>query len=359
MHLIDPIAVDTFDRSASDGWGVADSGHTWELSGGAPSQYAVADGVGIHHVEVVNATRRTRLPLSLTDVEVLMAVSVPVYAEGGNIEISPMLRIDPADIGGTYYYTEVEFNYKPVRSVRARLMRRQNGSDTQLTAAYDLPLTYAPDQVIWIRAVMVGDLIQMRVWADGTPEPHHWAAAARDDAIAGPGQVGVRSTLDPGNVNTLPVSTRIHQFAVYDPALTAQARPFRPCTRFEGTDFANIASTAYAPGSPECGITFVAPPSGEVVVQVAGNVAGTSSNRTALSFEIREINSGGQVVVAADDYNGILSDNAAGGRKGGPLVPVVGLVPYGVYYARTMHRVFGASGSGTVYDRRITVVPVM
>ncbi|MEU4675737.1 hypothetical protein [Micromonospora sp. NPDC023737] len=206
---------DGFDRTVSGGWGTdPTTGLTWAVSGGTGAQYGVASGGAWHDVEVINETRRTRLPVSLLDVEVLALVASNKLATGGNQECSPMLRIDPNDIGGTYYYTEVEFS--TTQTVRARIVRRQGGVDTPLTTAFDIPgLTHAANRVFRVRSSAVGDLIRMKVWRDGTDEPSAWTVSVVDTApLLTPGQVGLRSTLDPPNTNVLPVRFMCWHFSV-------------------------------------------------------------------------------------------------------------------------------------------------
>lgn len=213
-------AYDPFNGSATGGVGTEPvTGLPWEISGATGAQYSKSAGGARIAVEDLNVTRRIRLPLSLLDVEVLFNYSTDVLATGGNQECSPMLRIDPNDIGGTYYYCEVEFSYIN-NAVRARIVRKRGSVDTPLTTAFDIPgLTHAANGVYWIRAQIVGATVRMRVWRNGTTEPKdEWTVTAVDpDPIMTPGQIGARATLDPGNTNTLPVNFTIWSFTASPP----------------------------------------------------------------------------------------------------------------------------------------------
>ncbi|MFJ9885927.1 hypothetical protein ACIQRW_08700 [Streptomyces sp. NPDC091287] len=214
---IGPVPADTFARTSTGGWGVSSSGHDWQVAPAASAaHFTVSGGVGTIAVDGLNTTRRVYLPDSYrpSDVDARVAISIQALAAGGNVEASIMLRVDPADVGNTYYYGEVEFNYQASRTVRARIMRRQNGADTALSTAIDVPgLTYTAGAIIRCRFRATGQLLQLRAWADGSPEPTTWAVEVTDTALTS-GRVGLRAILDPPNTNTLPFAVAFRDFAV-------------------------------------------------------------------------------------------------------------------------------------------------
>ncbi|MFJ9887185.1 hypothetical protein ACIQRW_15125 [Streptomyces sp. NPDC091287] len=214
---IGPVPADDFVRTSTGGWGVSSSGHEWQVAPAASApHFTVNAGVGTIAVDGLNTTRRVYLPSDYrpSDVDARVAISIPALAAGGNVEASIMLRVDPADVGNTYYYGEIEFNYQPSRTVRARIMRRQNGADTALSTAIDVPgLTYTAGAIIRCRFRAVGPLLQLRAWADGSPEPTTWAVEVTDTALSS-GRVGLRAILDPPNTNTLPFPVNFRDFSV-------------------------------------------------------------------------------------------------------------------------------------------------
>ncbi|WP_200308249.1 alkaline phosphatase D family protein [Streptomyces adelaidensis] len=215
-----PYAWDTFDRTSSNSWGTSNSGHAWQVSPTAnAADFDVASGVGTIGVNAVNSSRRVYLPSSLVlaDVDVKVQASPSVLAAAGNIETSIMLRVDPADIGNTYYYGEIEFNFAASRTVRARIVRRQAGVDTALSTAFDVPgLVYTAGSLWWIRFQAIGTALRLRVWEDGTFEPAIWHVDVADSALTS-GRIGLRAILDPTNTNALPVLTNWDKFEVLTP----------------------------------------------------------------------------------------------------------------------------------------------
>lgn len=124
----------------------------------------------------------------------------------------------------------------------------------------------------------------------------------------------------------------------------------------------NFINTAAALGAPEVGATFVAPPSGEVLVTVGGvAVQSAVGNNTYLSFSVRTGGdwADGATVVGFDYRRGIGAGRAvvSGGSTetdGVNKSPVAGLDPGATYIARTGHWVTPA-GTGTVHARYIEI----
>ncbi|MGW4305069.1 hypothetical protein [Streptomyces californicus] len=214
---IGPAPADGFARTVTGGWGTSSSGHDWQVAPAANApHFSVSGGVATIAVDALNTTRRAYLSdaVQLADVDVRVTTSVPALATGGNIESSIMLRVDPADVGSTYYYGEIEFNYQASATVRARIMRRQGGTDTPLSTAIDIPgLTYSPGAPIRMRFRALGPLLQLKAWPAGAPEPSEWAAEVTDTALTA-GRIGVRAILDPPNTNSRPVTISYSDLSV-------------------------------------------------------------------------------------------------------------------------------------------------
>lgn len=120
------------------------------------------------------------------------------------------------------------------------------------------------------------------------------------------------------------------------------------------TNVSGITSTTYVAGSPECGVTVMAPTSGVVNVMVAASLDPDGSNLLFVSFEVREDDSSGTVVMEAHDDRSVATQ-VAGIELQSTSKRVDGLEAGREYYIRTMHRVNG--GAGQLFFRRITAIP--
>lgn len=124
---------------------------------------------------------------------------------------------------------------------------------------------------------------------------------------------------------------------------------------------ATTTSTTYTSslsgGSGASGI-FVAPPSGEVDVEVTANAEHSGASAGCASFEIRTGSTvgAGTVVQSANDNTALLSGGGTGIRAT-VVTPISGLTPGATYNTRQMFRASGA-GTATFIWRRITVKPV-
>lgn len=136
----------------------------------------------------------------------------------------------------------------------------------------------------------------------------------------------------------------------------------------EGTTISGITSTSFIAGSPVCGATFIAPPSGGVYVTVSGRISMTTNqNEMLLGWELLAgavIGSGTQIfapssvraIVAGRAVNA--SASAIGSSSRRYRVQAGTLTPGSTYNVRTMHLVTPA-GTGIVEYRDLLIEPVL
>jgi len=128
----------------------------------------------------------------------------------------------------------------------------------------------------------------------------------------------------------------------------------------------NLGGLAYAPGTPEVGIAFMAPTSGRVRITIGGGLRDNANvDRLFLAPQVfRGPNSGGVEVLAPSvGVRGIATTALGTDFVHTCRVSLLdGLIPGETYYARTMQFVSpgGGSPNGTadISCRDITVIPV-
>lgn len=211
----EPVIYDTFSRVVADGWGTSDSGHPWGVSPGASAAQFDVDGAsGIIGTEVVSSSRRAlSSPTDITDSDITVQISPTVVATGGTTRAAIMTRIDPADIGATYYRAELGFT--TAQTVTARLVKWVSNVETLLESVTLPGLTYTAGQIFHLRFQTRGQLLRMRVWPDGIAEGEEWNLSTTDASIPGPGRVGLWALRDAGNTNAPPVLTEFDEFALH------------------------------------------------------------------------------------------------------------------------------------------------
>lgn len=130
---------------------------------------------------------------------------------------------------------------------------------------------------------------------------------------------------------------------------------------YDDTPQLNLTSTPYVTGSPEVGVSFVAPSSGRVLVTVGGACRdNTNDNRVFLAPQILLDSSSGTEVLApsVESYGFAPTGTASNYVTGSRVSLITSLIPGQVYYARVMMSAeITGSTSADIASRDISVEP--
>jgi hypothetical protein len=206
--------VDAFNRTTASGWGTADQGGAWTVSGTA-ADYSTAPGtapilwIGTAYQSnsATNTIHLSTIGSSILDSDQRVMLSCPVVATGAEIDVGLVARF--AD-SSNYYFAEVRFNTD--NTVGLRIQRRVAGTNTSITTA-TASFLYSANTAIRLRFQVTGTTVQAKVWLDGAVEPASWTATASDANILTAGAVGCRSIVATSNTNTLPVALAFQQYS--------------------------------------------------------------------------------------------------------------------------------------------------
>ncbi|MBO3086541.1 LamG domain-containing protein [Cellulomonas fengjieae] len=196
-------ATDYFSRTAATGWGTADVGGAWTLSGAA-SQYRVAGGVGVASLNTAGVAPRGQLrTVSAADIDVTAQVSLDKLGNGGGTYVSLTSR---ASGWGSLYREKIW-----VRSVGtvALSLTRQTTTEAVLAQVNVPGLTLTPGAVLRTRFQTQGSnptTLRARVWLDGTAEPTTWQVTSTDSTaeLQDAGAIGIDTSLS-GSATNAPV----------------------------------------------------------------------------------------------------------------------------------------------------------
>lgn len=211
VTAVTPKVVDTFTRTTSNGWGTADTGQAWSTAGGVASDFSTNGTQGIHSVGLVNASRYTVVASPSVDVDLRVEVATSALATGGPQYAHVVARY--LDFNNSY---SGRLNFNTDQTVTLTLQRRVGGTQTDL-AVVTTPLTHAAGTFYVLRFQVMGTTLQARAWLLGDVEPPIWYATVTDTALTAAGSVGVRSSLDAGNTNALPVTFEYDNFQLTNP----------------------------------------------------------------------------------------------------------------------------------------------
>jgi PKD repeat protein len=173
---------DDFGRSVSSGWGTADIGGAWTLTGTA-SRFAVADGVGALRLTTAGTSAQVdaNAPRALSS-EVRLNLSWDRTSAAGALYtvISPRAVTSAADyrvkiyVSGTVPYLD--------------LIRRTGGTETLISrTALSIRMTTAGAWYsVAVRSTTANGIttLSAKLWPKGTTEPAAWQATATDSTAA-------------------------------------------------------------------------------------------------------------------------------------------------------------------------------
>jgi hypothetical protein len=213
----DSVATDTFGRTASGGWGSAELGGPWTLTGTA-ANFSVSGGSGRVAVPAGGSRAAVLGETSSRDVDVRVTYSTDKPVSGSFGQVFTLFTRRQAD--GAAYALRVRRSDDG--SVRMGIVRTTASSDVLLGP--EVLLTGpapVPGQSLTVRLRAFGTsptTISAKAWVVGDPEPTEWQLSRTDDsaALQGAGAVGVRASVSALSVTTSPVT-----FAVDDLHATA------------------------------------------------------------------------------------------------------------------------------------------
>jgi hypothetical protein len=202
------IAGDNYNRTGASTWGSADfAGGAWTTSGGSASDYFTTAGTAVpplgvatQSLSTVNTVRTSTIG-SAVDSSQLVLFNIPVVATGAEADVGVFARYVDAN---NYYFAEVQLG--PDQSVTVRFRKNVAGVFSVIGSTFTQSWQYMAGSQIWVRFVVNGPALMCRAWLYGTQEPSTWQISTTDTSFTAAGALGVRSILQSGNTNTLPVN---------------------------------------------------------------------------------------------------------------------------------------------------------
>lgn len=220
------VAGDGFDRTETDGWGVAPSGQDWVVEGGDAADYSVSSGQAHIAIDAVDEARQTYLAVDVADVDVHATFHPNQLFTGDTGQASITVRTQSID---TLYQFALFFHSD--ESMTATIASLESGTPSVLVQVPALePVTYTASSAIRVRAQARGKLLRMKLWdADTDTEPPFWQADVEaGNLIPGPGMVGIRMAVHTNVTNTLPVTISVSDIVVRAAPTTAPMGPQHP-----------------------------------------------------------------------------------------------------------------------------------
>jgi PKD repeat protein len=194
------MAADTFMRTATNGWGTAETGGAWAMTS-ANANYFVSNGTGNLLVSAGGTRRGVLSALSSTATDITVQVAADKAATGGGYYIGAVGR----QVGTDYYQARIRF----IAGGTVGLML-MHGPSTALSNTTVAGLTYTPGQQLNLRVQTTGTsptTVRAKVWAVGTTEPASWTLSTTDNTagLQAAGSAGVEAYLS-GSATNAPLT---------------------------------------------------------------------------------------------------------------------------------------------------------
>jgi hypothetical protein len=207
-------AADTFKRTITDGWGRANTGGAYTLTGTA-ANFDVNGNAGTILVPAAGTSRMASLTsVSARDVNLTVRVHTNKVATGGGQYAYLVARSVNSN---TYYQGQLRFTATGSVTLRASLL--VSGTSTALGSEVVVAeLTHTPHSMINVRMQAVGTnptTLRIKAWVDGQAEPAAWQYSVTDTSasLQTAGAVGLRTTI-PSTATNAPVLFTFDDFRV-------------------------------------------------------------------------------------------------------------------------------------------------
>jgi CSLREA domain-containing protein len=201
-------ASDSFTRTITNGWGSADTGGSYTLTG-TSSNFGVDGSSGTIVAPAADSPRIATLQnVSVQDLAFTFRVKTDKLAAGNNQSVFFIAR---RVSNNTEYRGQLRIS--TTGTVYIRAAQAINGSQTIIGTEVAVPgVIHAANRYIWMRGEIVGTnptTIRLKAWADGQAEPSGWQYTVTDStsALQTAGAIGLRVFLTSGVTNAPVVFT--------------------------------------------------------------------------------------------------------------------------------------------------------
>ncbi|TLQ45749.1 hypothetical protein [Streptomyces marianii] len=202
---------DTFTRSVTDGWGSATSGQAWTNAGGTAANFDVTGSAGTHTMTSTNVSRRSSVPATSPDFDMVVDLTTNDLASGGSQFAGLMARAVDSD---NLYMARLELT--TAAAVILTIRKRVAAAEATVGSSFTTALTHVAGTYFRLRFQGFGSTLRARAWLASGTEPDYWQVVATDTDLAAAGTLGMRSILASTNTDTNPIVS-YDNFAVLNP----------------------------------------------------------------------------------------------------------------------------------------------
>jgi PKD repeat protein len=213
VALHPPVAVDSFERSVSSGWGSAATGGAWTKGTGSLTSYSVDGHQGLMAISAVGATVSQYLnSVSEQNLSGTVDWSFSTAPTGGGVYAWVAVRHTAS---GEY---RVKLRLQP-SSTTLSVSKVVSGTETTVSSVTVAGLVYNAGDTLRMRFDVNGSGstgLTAKVWKVGTSEPASWQLSTSDGtaALQVPGTFGLTGYLSGVSGTSAPITVQVDNLNV-------------------------------------------------------------------------------------------------------------------------------------------------
>lgn len=216
LRVATALVKDRFTRTLANTWGDAAPGFPYALTGFNNPQFAdwnVNGTTGTVRLPTADSARNMELDdVKLVDVEQAATVTMQLGSVTGST-IFPLWLL--SRVSADFEYVAAVLSWDTDGQVSVSMYRRTaSGSLITIRSPEEVGITFAVGTSVRMKSIVDGHSLWTKVWRPTNPEPKEWQYGGDISAWHQPGGVAIRSSVNPGNTNTYPITVTIDDYEV-------------------------------------------------------------------------------------------------------------------------------------------------
>lgn len=198
---------DTFTRTFSNTWSVADTGQNWNIDAGSTNDLSVNGSAGVIAHPLNTSNKNLYLDGTYVDVEAFATTWVSALGTGDSVISYVQLRRQ--DVNNMY---RARLEIKSTGVCDLTISKIVGGALTTLATSASI-FSLAALEKATIKFQVVGTTLKAKAWKTASQEPNGWSLTVTDNTFTTAGNVGLRSNVG-GSITGLPINTFFDDFYV-------------------------------------------------------------------------------------------------------------------------------------------------
>lgn len=196
------LAYAWFRTAAVNSWPTADSGQAWTVSGGAgATDFSASAQVAYQSNGTTNSFRTSSLDSGAADQDVRVECMLSIASATG---ASAAHWVCARETDGNNHYI-ARLVLTTSGTVTLQIDKRVAGALSAVVAAVTVDSSHTGGEWYRVRFQVYGPVVRAKAWLASTVEPSAWTVSGTDTSLTTGNLTVLRSRLESGNTNSLPV----------------------------------------------------------------------------------------------------------------------------------------------------------